>query len=300
VIRQQFVGLLGQGRKQHDRVPGVKTAVVFAMTSGRSGTLSLSKLLKHGAAQCTVRHETNHNPWNPSMFGQAIYDHSSGCLDPVRALLRRKRRAIDACRTPVYVETSHAFLKSYVDVAAEFFPEAKLFHLIRDPREVARSEANRESWLNKQHNPLRHYRAPDGRLYRSWALTELEPIFDGFDLSELTLFQRYLIQWIEIENRAMNYLRRHDMAGRCLTLYTPQDLNSAEAAAAIVDFVGGRRAGEVALPGVHNRTPGYETVLGAGELSQCREVVAALPWRYLEIFEREPYARQPWAESLVG
>lgn len=298
--RQQFVGMLHPARKRHDGTPEVKTAVVFAITSGRSGTLSLSKLIKRSVAQCTVRHETNHNPWNPSMFGKAIYDHSSGRHDSVRALLRRKRRAIDACRAPVYVETSHAFLKSYVDLAAEFFPDAKVFHLIRDPREVARSEANRESWLNKQHNPLRHYRAPDGRLYRSWALTEFEPIFDGFDLSQLTLFQRYLIQWIEIENRAMTYLRRQNMGDRCLTLYTPRDLNSPEVAAAIVDFVGGRRAGEITLPGVHNRTPGYQTVLGEDELSQCREVIAALPTRYLEIFQREPYAGEPWVESLVG
>ena len=276
----------------------VNTWTIFALTSGRSGTMSLSKLLKRNAPQCKVVHQFRFNLWNPGMFGPAIYDHTTGRLDSVRALLRKKRRAIDRCRTPIYIETSHAFLKSYWDLAPEFFPQTRVIHLIRHPLEVARSEENRETWLNKLHSPDRRYRGRDGRLYRRWALTELEPIFSGFDLSQLTLFQRYLIQWIEIENRAMDYLRRFDMHSRCLTLHSPQDLNNPQAVAAILDFVGVGRAGEVSLPGVHNRTPGYETNLGDDELRQCRDVVAALPATYLEIFQHEPYAGKAWAALL--
>jgi len=282
----------------HDPARDVNTWTIFALTSGRSGTLSLCELLKRNAPQCNVVHETYANPWNPSMFGRAIYDHTTGRLDLVRALLRRKRRAVDWYRTPTYIETSHAFLKSYWDLAPEFFPQTKVIHLIRHPLAVARSEENREQWLDQIHLPFRRYGGRGSRLYRRWALTELEPIFSGFDLSQLTLFQRYLIQWIEIENRAMDYLRRFDMHSRCLTLYSPQDLNSPQAVAAILDFVGVRRAGEVSLPGVRHRTPGYETILGDDELRQCRDVVAALPARYLEIFQREPYAGQAWAALL--
>jgi hypothetical protein len=274
------------------------TVTIFALTSGRSGTLSLRELLKRNAPKCTVEHETNRKPWNPSMFGRSIYDCTTGDLERVRALLRRKRRVIDWCRTPTYVETSHAFLKSYWTLAPEFFPQTKVFHLIRHPLEVARSEANREIWMSKCLQAFRCYRGRDGRVYRQWALTEREPIFGGFDLSELTLFQRYLIQWVEIENRAMDYLQRFDMHDHCLTLHTPHDLNNPQAVASILDFVGAGCTGDLSLPGALNRTPGYETKLGADELSQCRDVVAALPAAHLEIFQREPYAGQAWAPLL--
>lgn len=276
----------------------VKTCTVFALTSGRSGTLSLSKLLKRNAPQCKVEHETYADPRNPSMFGRAIYEHTVGHSEWVRALLHRKRCAIDGYRAPIYIETSHAFLKSYWDLAPEFFPNAKVFHLIRHPLEVARSEANRELWLDEIHFPFRRYGGLWGHRYRRWALTELEPIFDDFDLSQLTLFQRYLIQWIEIENRAMDYLRRFDMHTRCLTLHSPHDLNSPQAAAAILEFVGVDRNADVSLPGQRHRTPGRPTIIGEGELRQCRDVVAALPARYLEIFQREPYSGQSWATLL--
>lgn len=275
-----------------------KTWTIFALTSGRSGTLSLCEVLKRNATRCKIEHEPYTDPRNPSMFGRAIYDHSTGRLDTVRSLLRRKRRAIERYRTPVYIETSHAFLKSYWDLAPEFFPRTKVIHLIRNPLEVARSEANREQFLDKIHFPCRRYGGAGGRRYRRWALTELEPIFEGFDLSQLTLFQRYLIQWIEIENRAMDYLRRFDMRPRCLNLYSPRDLTSPQAVAGLLDFVGVAGAREVWLPGIKHRTPGCPTIIGDDELGQCRDVVTALPPRYLEIFQEEAYAGQAWAALL--
>ena len=276
----------------------VKTWTIFALTSGRSGTLSLCEVLKRNAPQCKIEHEPYTDPRNPSMFGRAIYAHTTGRLDLVRSLLRRKRRAIERYRTPVYIETSHAFLKSYWDLAPEFFPQTKVIHLIRNPLEVARSEANREQFLDKIHFPCRRYGEVGGRRYRRWALTELEPIFSSFDLSQLTLFQRYLIQWIEIENRAMDYLQRFDMQPRCLRLHSPRDLTSPQAVAAVLDFVGVAFAPEVSLPGIKHRTPGYPTVVGDNEFRQCRDIVAALPSHYLEIFQGEAYAGQAWAALL--
>lgn len=77
----------------------------------------------------------------------AIYDHICGNLNAVRALLRRKRRAIEWHRTRTYIEASNVFLKSYWDLALEFFPGTTLFHLIHNPLEVARSAVNREMYL---------------------------------------------------------------------------------------------------------------------------------------------------------
>ena len=243
--------------------------------------MSLAELLKSNAPRYRVMHEPQRNGWNPGMQGPAIYNHTTGNFDAVRALLRRKRRAINWYRSPVYIETSNLFLKSYWDLAPDFFPlsQTKVFHLIRHPLEVARSSANREEWLCERGRYL-YYRR-DGRRYRWYTLTGLEPIFSSFDLSELTIFQFHLLNWIEIENRAMEYLRRFDMHARCLTLHSPQDLNSPRTAAAILNFVGVDRGAEALLPGVLNRTPGKETIIGADEQRQCRDVIAALPANYL-------------------
>lgn len=299
----------------------MKTQTIFALTSPRSGTTSLAEFLKRNAPQCTVMHEPHpSNRWNPDMFGRVIYDRTTGRFDAVRAALRKKRRAIfwmsTLSRTPTYIEISCAFLMSYWDLAPEFFPRAKVFHLIRNPLEVACSYAHHDDWLTKESNGLHrrirglpradevdgnylYYRGRDGHRYKYWTLTGLEPIYSNFDLSHLTLFQRYLIQWIEIENRAMKYLQRFEMHGRCFTLHTPQDLNNPEVAAAILDFVGVDPSRELSLPGVQNATPpGYRTMVGDDELSQCRDVVAALPACYLEIFQHEPYAGRPWVSLL--
>ncbi len=263
--------------------------------------MSLYELLRRNARQFTVVHETNvRNGWNPPMCGRVIDDHAAGRLDRVRAALRRKRRAIAWHPTPTYIETSHSFLKSYWDLAPEFFPHTRVFHWIRNPLEVARSESNRELWMI-ENGLYRWYRGDDGGRYKRFALTELEPIYGCFDLAGLTLFQRYLIQWIELENRAMDYLQRFDMHDRCLTLHTPQDLNDPQMAAAILDFVGADHGDEVALPGAQNRShPGFETILGGDALRECREVVEALPASYLEIFRSEPYRGRPWAALLTG
>lgn len=273
------------------------TATFFALCSGRSGTMTLAELLARNTLQYRVVHEPQLNLWNPGMQGPAIYDHTTGRLRSVRALLRQKRRAIKWYRTPAYIETSNVFLKSYWDLAADYFPDTKVFHLIRHPLEVARSTANREIWLREQ-GRYRYYRGRDGQQYRWWALTGLEPIYHSFDLDQLTLFQFHLIQWIEVENRAMEYLRRFDMHSRCLTLHAPQDFNSPQVRAAIFDFVGLDATTGSSPPEVRNRTPGYETVLGEDELRQGRDVVANLPARYLEIFRHQPYAGQPWAALL--
>lgn len=273
---------------------------VFALTSGRSGTLALCEMLKRNASHCcTVVHETNNNPWNPSMFGRAIYDHCVGDLDAVRARLRKKSKAVARSRHATYVETSHAFLKSYWDLAHDHFANIKVFHLIRHPLQVAQSEANREAWMNERRSALRTYKGRDGRPYRRWALTGLEPIYGHFDLDRLTLFQRYLVQWIEIENRAMAYLDRFGMHERCLTLHSPRDLNSPQAVSTILQFleVEPLRA-DPALPGVQNRTPGYETVVGESQARECREVIERLPAQALSIFQRAPYADQEWSALL--
>ena len=206
---------------------------VFTLASGRSGTSFLRGLLRRNVPGCVVRHEPFLDPGNPTMFGLPIYDHSAGNLEPIRDLLRKKARRIRRYLPRVYIETSHAFLKSYWDLAPEFFPDMQVVHLVRNPLQVARSEANRELLIDRWHLPFRRYRGRDGRKCLRWSLTDLEPIFSFCDRERLTRFQWYLIQWIEIENRATEFLERFGKRSTCFTLHSPMDLNDPDRVGAL-------------------------------------------------------------------
>ncbi len=272
---------------------------VFTLTSGRSGTRFLCDLLRRNARDCFVVHEPYLDRGNPTMFGLPIYDRQVGHIDAVRRLVRRKRERVERLRVGTYIETSHAFLKSYWDIAPSIFPDMRVLHLIRHPLHVARSEANRERLLQRLRLPFRRYRGRDGRRYFRWSLTGLEPIFSGFDAARTTLFQRYLLQWIEIENRAMQFLEHFHMDVACLTLFTPDDLNDPAAIGRVLEFLGLERSrDEIVVEGTRNRNPGRGTTVGEDEERECREVIDRLPPRYLAIFRRQPYAGQPWTGLL--
>jgi hypothetical protein len=269
---------------------------VFTLASGRSGTHFLYELIRRNAANCVARHETY--GFNPSMFGRSIYDRSVGNLIPVRQLLERKRRIVEGYHPQTYVETSHAFLKSWCDLAPEFFERLKLVHLIRDPLYVSKSEASREELIKNLRLPLCHYRTEDGRRYFLWSLTGLEPIFRHFNAAKLTRLQWYVIQWIEIENRAMRFLDEFRKQKDCFTLESPQELNGIEQITAMFEFLRLKTRGvNISLAGRQNQN-WRPTVITAEDRRQFREVIRAMPTEYLEIFGREPYARMSWVSEL--
>jgi hypothetical protein len=263
---------------------------IFTLTNGRSGTKFLCDLLRNNAANCVCRHEPYFDWGNPTMFGMPISDHMRNDKKAIRPLLERKRKAIEKHRPNVYVETSHAFLKSYYDQAVEFFPDIRLIHLVRNPLDVAKSEANRESQIHKYRLPFVHYRGRDGNIYFRWALTRKEQIFQHFDLSKLSLFQIYLIQWIEVENRAISFLDRFDKHGDCFTLLSPRDINAPARIQEMLRFLGLElRKPDLVVKGRRNRTPGARTLVTEYDCEQAAEVLGQLPPRYLEIFSRELY-----------
>lgn len=273
---------------------------VFALTEGRSGTLFLAGLLRRNTRDCVAVHEPYFDWGNPTMFGRAIYDHATGDVEAVRRRLRAKRERVRRCAPRAYVETSHAFLKSYWDLAPEFFPDLFVVHLIRDPVAVARSMAAREAWLDRIRFPFRRYRGGDGRQYSTWALTGLEPIFRPFEGATLTRFQWYLIQWIEIENRAMAFLDRFEKRSSCFTLDSPRDLNDPARLGALMSFLGlSPSRDEPLMVGARNfNRGGPARTSRSEEEEQCRQVVSALPREHLEIFGREPYAGFKWSLRL--
>jgi hypothetical protein len=137
-------------------------------------------------------------------------------------------------------------------------------------------------------------------MYFRWSLTGLEPIFQHFDLAKLTRFQWYVVQWIEIENRAMQFLDRFAMHGNCFNMLTSADLNNTRRIAEMLDFLGlNRRGGEISLAGSTNLNP-RPTLVGDEDRREFAEVVARLPASYLAIFERPPYSQWPWAELLTS
>jgi hypothetical protein len=269
---------------------------IFALSSGRSGTHFLYELIHRNAWDCVARHEPY--GWNPSMFGRPIYDHAVGERAYTRRLLERKKKVIERCGANVYVETSHAFLKSWYDLAPEYFQKLKLVHLVREPLKVAKSEAYREELLNWLHLPLRNYRGGDGRKYFRWALTGKEPIFQHFEAEKLTRLQWYVIQWIEIENRAMRFLDQFGKHADCFTLHSPVELNDPARVQALFDFLSLKlRQPQPILAGRQNKN-WKPTVITDEDRRQVNEVVREIPANYLDIFRREPYASLPWIAEL--
>jgi hypothetical protein len=272
---------------------------IFTLASARSGTLYLKHLFQNNVKDCVCRHEPFFDWGNPALFGPAIYDAHAGRWDRIRALLARKRAYIERLRGRLYLESSHAFLKSAYVAALEVFPKMRLVHLIRDPLKVAKSEAYREEWRRKLHAPFHFYTGDDQRRHFVWSLTGNEEIFQSFDLPRLSLFQRYLIQWIEIENRAMRFLARHQLHGRCFTLHSPGDLNDAGRVQAMFNFLDlPTRHSRLILHGRKNKSLGGSTQISGNDEKECEAVLERIPARYLEIFQHEPYVHYHWSPRL--
>lgn len=267
---------------------------IFTLTGARSGTLYLCDLFRNNVRNCVCRHEPFFDWGNPTMFGPAIDDATAGRLDPIRQRLAQKRQYITRLRTGAYLETSHAFLKSSYLAAPEYFPDLRLVHLIRDPLMVARSQAVREH--RRLHAPFHYYRGHDGRRHFYWSLTHNEEIYRTYDQKRLSLFQKYLIEWIEIENRAIQFLHRHRLHDRRFTLESPRDLNNGAQIRAMFDFLGlETRRSQIVLGRRRNKSLGHTTVIIDEDLREFENVLERMPDHYLEIFRRDPYTRFAWS-----
>jgi hypothetical protein len=272
---------------------------IFTLASARSGTLFLRDLFRLNAVDCVCRHEPFFDWGNPTMFGPAIYDAYAGRLDALRARLVKKREYIERLPGAVYLESSHSFLKSAYLNALEIFSDLRLVHLIRDPLKVAKSEAYRYQWRRRLRAPFHFYHGEDGHRHFYWSLTGNEDIFSNFSRAPLTLFQWYLAQWIEIENRAMDFLDRHQLHDRCFTLQSPADLNNPEKVRAMFAFLGlATRHPSILMGRPRNKSLGPKTVVTPEDERECEAMLEQLPAQYLEIFRREPYSQHHWSRRF--
>lgn len=273
---------------------------IFALTSGRSGTKYLSGLFNSNIDNCVSKHESY-----PYMFGKPIYWYQKGEIDKIRKRFKRKKKKIEKYarnKKDVYIETNNAFLKSFSDVAIEAFPDMKLVHLIRNPLEVARSELNKEIWIHttkiKILYPFPKYYRADGKRYYIWILIGEENIYKDVKIDSITPFQKYVLQWIEIENRAMKFLEKYKKHNDCYTLFTPDDLNNRQI---IEDMFSSfnleLKKNGIVLSGDINKNI-VPTVVSNDDKKQLREVVNGLPDKYLSIFQKKPYTKVEWAKLL--
>jgi hypothetical protein len=274
--------------------------IFFTLASARSGTLFLRDLFRNNVLDCASRHEPFFDWGNPTLFGPAIYDAFAGRMDRIRTRLAKKRAYIERLPKSIYLESSHAFLKSAYVAALEFFPDLRLIHLVRDPLRVAHSETYRQQWRERVHAPFHFYTGDDGRRHFCWALTGNEEIFQHFDGMQLSLFQWYLIQWIEIENRAMKFLDQHQLHDRCFTLHSSADLNNESKIQAMFDFfeLPTVTPGRVFMGGRRNKSIGHRALVTLENERECDEVLERMPTRYLEIFTFEPYRNFSWSSRF--
>jgi len=233
------------------------------------------------------------------MFGKPIYWYYQGRTEEIRKQFLFKKRKIDRYKRDVYLESNHAFLKSYCDIAMEFFPDMKLIHLIRNPIKVAKSDSNKHFLQDKTHIPLQYYRGTEGTKHFRWALTGLEYIFKAVNINQPTLFQKYVIQWIEIENRAIKFLNIYKKHNDCYTLRVPEDINDHIKLLDMFNFFKLElKRKDIIIRGSRNKSI-IPTIITDEDRRQFREIINNIPNSYLEIFQNKPYEDIKWKSLLM-
>ena len=276
--------------------------IIFCLTAGRTGTKFLKNIFKNNVKNCIARHEPI-----PSMFGKPIYWYQKGQIDKIRELFNKKVKKINKKNPQVYIETNHAFLKSFSDVAMEYYPNMKLIHAVRNPLKMAKSGFNRYKQLRKYHYPY-SYKGDNGKRYVVWTLTGEEEIFKIFNCDWNTvfqlnddkkLFQLILLHWIEIENRAIAFLDKFNKHNDCFHLHTPKDLNDPDVLLDMFDFFGLElKHKDILLKGRKNkgRKP---TIITEDDKKQLNYIVRNLPKKYLKIFKNDPYIKYEWSNLFI-
>ena len=273
---------------------------IFTLSSARSGTTFLSRIIQNNCTGCKAIHEPYFNFLNPNGFGKPIEHYCNGNITALRKMMKKKARYISKIRTDHYLESNHAFLKSFGHVAMEFFSDMKLVHLIREPLSVAKSELNREEWINQLRIPFRNYRDSQHKKQFRWTLYGKEPIFMEADRDKITRLQFYFLQWIEIENRAMQFIKEYNKEKDTFTVHVPKEINNPEILKQMFEFLELKTKGNNINLGVKkNKTPGNPTIITDEDQCQFDQIIKSLPAKYLDIFLYEPYCHYPWAKNLT-
>ena len=120
-----------------------------------------------------------------------------------------------------------------------------------------------------------------------------------FDLNnELKVYQFFLLQWIEVENRAMVFLDKYNKHNDCYTLETPKDLNDAAILKDMFEFFKLKlKQEDIVFRGRRNRNI-RPTVITEDEKDKLKEIVSNIDDQYLKIFRNKPYTNFDWIKIL--
>jgi hypothetical protein len=263
--------------------------VILTLASGRSGTSFLADFFKKNAHNCYSTHEPYFTYGNPTLFGKTI-DWNATCNDEkLLPLLEKKQQFINACKQPVYIEANHALLKSAHRHIALLFDNVGFIHLVRNPKLVAKSELLREELIRKTHIPFCEYTSDAGERFFRWSLTGKESIFQHFK-QPLSRFQFYLLQWLEIEYRAMRLITQNHYQNRVFFIDVEKQLKQPEVLEELCRFFAVDYTTPLNMQLKSNRTPFVgPTILSAEEEHEWRFIVKHLPDDYFNIFQSAPY-----------
>ncbi len=120
-------------------VPRTVPRTALILSSGRTGTKFLARYLDANFEGVVARHE----PPPSRRLRLASHAHLAGRLDRARlaSMLRRARADVASIDASLYVE-SNPFLAGFVEVLDAAFDAPVVIHVVRDPREHARSSLN--------------------------------------------------------------------------------------------------------------------------------------------------------------
>lgn len=273
--------------------------VLFTLASGRSGTSYLADFFAQNITQCYSTHEPYFTPGNPTLFGKPIAWntlHNDRALLPV---LERKCRFIASRREPFYFESNHAFLKAFNRHAGALLNNPGFIHLVRNPLLVAKSELVREQMIRKVHLPFADYTSDTGeRLFR-WALTGQEDLFQRFPPT-LSRFQFYVLQWLEIEHRAMQLIRDNHWQDRVFFIDVDVALKQEAVLKNMVDFFGLPHMPVFNLDLRRNKTPFIgPTIITTQDKLEFQAVVRNLPDGYKKLLQDKPYRDCSWFAEVL-
>jgi len=155
--------------------------IFFITGMGRSGSLFMANLLQKASNGCVV-HET---PSDRECCVES-YWHPNKSLPNKRVL----EIGIEECENKIYGEVS-SYLR-YQPLFLKYAFDAKIYHLVRDPKNVVRSMMNRNAYTQKDKNHT-------GRIY-----PKLGDIF-YYRWPQFSRFQRICWYWNDTVSGLLRY-----------------------------------------------------------------------------------------------
>lgn len=209
----------------------METSILLGIGTGRSGTLSLSRLLNAQPGHSVTHENTPLLPWSSS--------------DPAEALRKRFARWRRRRSTPVVGDVASFYLP-YLEAAFELEPGLKVICIQRDREEVVESFCR---WVDRvEPLPTNHWSAnPAPGFYHDPVWSQIFPKYDDPDRE--TCLRRYCDEY---RDRVEALAKRHP--GR-IRVFPMDDLNTEEGVRRILDFAGIPRDSQKPLIGSHaNKT----------------------------------------------